>query len=208
MRQSELHRPYDLIMSLGYNCMVAYQLKRLSLRNFSGPIDWVISENTDQLIRLLDHRFHGYMDEQNLAILGTHNGFYSVMDTEYQMYSFHDFPIQSEEPRITNYAEFKEKRDRRINHFMSLAANSDSSLFVRERCSYEEAIRLRRSLSSIVKGNPHLLIINYTNDGRLVDHEWLDEGICSVSVNLDVPDEQLRDSYWNDAFRGVTLIHK
>lgn len=128
------------------------------------------------------------------------------METDYQMYSFHDFPIQSEQPMITNYAEFKEKRDRRISHFLSLATHSQSSLFVRERCSREEAIRLKESLSSIVNGNPQLLIINYTNGSSMVDHDWPDEGICCVSVNLDVPDENLRDSYWNDAFQGVTLI--
>lgn len=61
MRLSELQRPHDLVMSLGYNCMVAYQLKRLALRSFSGPVDWVIIHEARDLIRLLDNRFQGYM---------------------------------------------------------------------------------------------------------------------------------------------------
>ncbi|WP_019639556.1 DUF1796 family putative cysteine peptidase [Paenibacillus fonticola] len=208
MRLSELQRPYDMIMSLGYNCMTAYQLKRLSLRNFSGPIDWVIIHEAKDLIRLLDHRFQGYMEQQNLKILGTHNGFFSVQDTEYKAHSFHDFPCSGDNPAITNYYEFKEKLDRRTSRFMSLAAQADSALFVRERCSYEDAVRLRDSLSSLVKGKTHLLIINYTREGRLVEHNWIDDGICSVDVNLDVDDEIFRDSYWNDAFRGMSLICK
>lgn len=208
MRRSDIQRPYDFVMSLGYNCMVAYQLKRLSLRSFSGPVDWVIIHETRDLIRLLDHRFHGYMDEQKLNILGAHNGFLSVQDTEYKAHSFHDFPCHGDHLMITNYAEFKQKLDRRISRFLSLAAQADSALFVREHCSYEDALLLRDSLASLVKGQTHLLIINYTKEGSLVEHQWIDEGICSVDVNLEIDNEPWRDSYWNDAFRGVSLIHK
>ncbi|AZK47580.1 DUF1796 family putative cysteine peptidase [Paenibacillus lentus] len=205
MRRSEMQRPYDFVMSLGYNCMVAYQLKRLSLRTFSAPIDWVIIHEVKDVIRLLDQRFHGYMEERNLEILGKHNGFFSVKDTVYNAHSFHDFPCSGDNQMITNYNDFKAKLDRRISRFISLASQSDSALFVRERCSYEEAIRLRDSLASLVKGKVTLLIINYTKEARLVEHDWLDDGICGVDVNLEIDDEAWRDSYWNDAFRGVSV---
>lgn len=207
MRQSDIQRPYDFIMSLGYNCMVAYQLKRLSLRSFSGPIDWVIIHEVKDVIHLLNQRFQGYMEERNLEILGIHNGFFSVKDTMYNAHSFHDFPCSGNNQLITNYNDFKEKLDRRISRFISLASQSDSALFVRERCGYEEAIYLRESLASLVKGNVTLLVINYTKEGRLVEHDWVHDGICSVDVNLEIDNEPLRDSYWNDAFRGVSLIH-
>lgn len=208
MKQSELHRPYDLIMSLGYNCMVAYQLKRLSLRSFSGPVDWVIIDDANQLVRLLDNRFSGYMEEHNLRILGTHNGFYSVLDTEYQAKSFHDFPVIGEKRVLTNYREFQEKRDRRINHFMNAAAHSDSALFIRERCSYEDAINLKKSLSSLVKGTVHLLILNYTDKDHMVENNWKEDGICSVEVISSDTKEHIRDPYWNDALRGVSFVKK
>ncbi|MNJ30693.1 hypothetical protein D3C77_253010 [compost metagenome] len=208
MKLSEIQRPYNFVMSLGYNCMVAYQLKRLSLRSCSGPIDWVIIHEVKDVIRLLDQRFNGYMEEASLEIIGRHNGFFSVKDTVYNAHSFHDFPCSDDQQMITNYYGYKEQLARRINRFLDLASQSDSALFVRERCSYEEAIRLKESLTPFVKGKATLLVINYTKEGRLVEHEWVDDGICSVDVNLEIDDELLRDSFWNDAFKGISVIHR
>jgi hypothetical protein len=205
MKLSEMQRPYDLIMSLGYNCMVAYQLKRLSLRSFSGPVDWVINY-PDQLIRILDNRFEGYMEERNLRIMSTHNGYYSVEDMEHHVYSFHDFPIVGDHWAIVNYPEFKEKLDRRVNKFLHLANQSNTALFVRERCSYEEAILLRESLSRLVKGTVHLLIINYTEEAKVVEKDWGIDGICSVEIIQSTTHEEVRDPYWNELFQGVSLI--
>lgn len=189
---------FDFIMSLGANCMVAYQLKRLGLRDFSGPIDWVINSSLENVNQMIKNRFNDYMELSNLRIIGIHEGFYSVEDMLYNTYSFHDFPVSSNDC-ITNYPQFRELLNRRIERFYDRISQSKSALFVREKATYDETIRLKETLSLYTKGKVNIMIINNTVENRVISQDWGIEGVYvrEMPLNLNVLEID-RDQYWSE----------
>jgi len=171
---------YGAFISLGSTCQTAFQLQRLHLRTFSGPLDWFISRSASDVARLIRNRFDGFMELNHLQLLGTEPAHYIVRDNSYDIVSYHDFPLIY---RWTDaYPEFKQKMDRRVNAFLS-AAKKSSICFVRTQTSKIEAQQLYAALKTIVPCKFRLLIVNNMMDYREVIYEdWNLQHVCSVSV--------------------------
>ncbi|UYZ00753.1 papain-like cysteine peptidase [Peribacillus frigoritolerans] len=53
---------YDVIISLGSRCGPSLNLRRHNLRQFSFPLDWVVSNSLPDVSRILKNRFAGFID--------------------------------------------------------------------------------------------------------------------------------------------------
>ncbi|MBW5447672.1 hypothetical protein GE107_16580 [Cohnella sp. CFH 77786] len=197
MKLKELAGSYDLILSMGYNCQPAFQLRANQVRSFTGPVDWVITNSIPNLIQLLDNGFKDYMKLENLQIIGSIYGHYSAEDVATGTLSFHDFPVPADQSRrIDNYPEFRQQLDRRIERFYERARSSRKALYVRERASLPEAISLRQALMRLSGGDVYLLVLNDADGAPLHDADWDEPFIAAAGL----PKEE---SEWTDAWKEL-----
>ena len=208
MTLDNIMQPYDTIISLGSTCQTAYQIKRKNLRNFSGPIDWMISPYLSDVNRLLKTRFKNFMDYNNLTLQGKlSNITYIVKDNLYNIESYHDFPILlNSENYLSTYSIFKCKLCRRINTFYKMCKNCDSILFVRIGANYDEVVELISILKIIVKKEFTILIINFSTNPEVMERNWGIDNVCSVEIQDTFPIRwQGCDSSWDKLFKGISL---
>ena len=115
---SQLKGEYDAIFSLGDLCLASIQLKKHNLRPYSGVLDWMASPELSKLNELLENRFIGFLEYDNLRVIGYADDFICVSDDGYNLVSNHDF--DGERNTLTylgGYAEVMEKYERRISVF-------------------------------------------------------------------------------------------
>ncbi|WP_323958375.1 DUF1796 family putative cysteine peptidase [Brevibacillus composti] len=125
MRLNELKRSYHTIISLGSNCLPAYHLRRCELRSFSGPLDWMISDSLDTVATLLENRFSGFMELENLRVEGidADQKNFLVRDIRYNIVAAHHFPTQANQwHQLTTYPFFAEQLKRRIDRLYQIFA--------------------------------------------------------------------------------------
>ncbi|GAB1779588.1 hypothetical protein PMEGAS67_50650 [Priestia megaterium] len=115
MNLYDIKGSYDAVFSLGSACNPALQFQRLDLKRFtSSPLDWNYSPFLSDVNRLLKNKFNGFMELKNMRVIndkgvsiyadegvfvfpdkGLHKPIksYLVLDTVYNIFSAHDFPI-------------------------------------------------------------------------------------------------------------------
>jgi hypothetical protein len=125
-------KPY-LFVSLGCNCWQAQALrgKAYSLRDAAFPFDWLVTLDTDLLIKCLDEKFKNFCEESCFIRYGdTH-----VENTYYNFKFTHDWPygvLPDTKERYKRQLEFiKKKYERRIARFDSLRAFKGKVFFMR-----------------------------------------------------------------------------
>ncbi|WP_165972037.1 DUF1796 family putative cysteine peptidase [Paenibacillus piri] len=182
MKLNECAGRYKSFVSLGSTCQAAYQLSRLGLRQFASPLDWFISDSVDGLVRLLHHRFEGFMNFSNLQLVDRTQECFVIKDRIYDIASYHDFPLYIGR-WWDAYPAFKEKMDRRVDRFWRTIQNKPV-LFVRTDTSREEAQQLKRALNALMHGNFRLLIVNNNPHftPEVLEENWGIEGVCCVTV--------------------------
>ncbi|WP_238546313.1 DUF1796 family putative cysteine peptidase [Paenibacillus sp. TCA20] len=215
----DLKKNYDLIVSLGISCAPAIQLRRHNLRRISLPLDWMISTRLSDVNRLLQHRYQGFMEMNNLQVLeDTHimledgnpvfhdrGGLvesYMIKDTLYNIISVHDFPLVPGQHWSVLYPEYKEKLQRRIQRFYDKLAGSSSTLFIRWSASYEETFHLRAILSQLTLSEFRILVLNPV-EGQygITDAGWNLDRVCS----LNVPPDMNALATWDELLAGMTI---
>lgn len=203
MKWNDCIGAYDAYISLGSTCQTAHQLKRLHLRKFAGPLDWFISSSVTDVAHLIQNRFNGFMELNSLQLLGTEPAHYIVRDNNYDIVSFHDFPLIY---RWTDaYPVFKQKIDRRVKALLT-AAKKDLICLVRTDTSKMEAQQLYTALKTIMPGKFRLLIVNNMDTNQDVRHEdWGLPNICSVSVSKGA-DWRGSNPAWDQIMNGFKLI--
>lgn len=124
-----------IFVSLGGNCAIAYQLKKLGLRNKSYPFDWC-KMNISKLNKVLENDFANFSDieinkySQNHLLESNNNekeceniGSY-IVKNKYNISFAHEIKTDTEE----EIKEFKKILERRIQRFKNL--NSHNITFV------------------------------------------------------------------------------
>jgi hypothetical protein len=205
---------YDVIVSLGSACNTAMLLRQHNLRRFSGPFDWNVSGSLSDVNRLLKNKFVGFMELENMRLMdGTGHGVddgvdlqpvksHIVMDTYYNIISFHDFPILPNLDWTATYPSFKDKLNYRIDRFLEKIINSQSILFVRWAGSYAQAVELQSVLTGIVKGKFNILILEPVEGLQDVNEiKWGIDRVCAVTV----PNLPYDNSTWDYVLNGITL---
>ena len=208
MNLNQIKRPYDMIVSLGWNCQTAFQLKRKKLRSFTGPIDWMYSYSVSHLCRLLKQKFNGFMEVENMRIEGIQgtNSCYTVSDLNTKCVSVHDFLVtENSDTSLLTYPQFKEKMNRRIEKLYNSLAISDSALFVRIQANRDEALELKNAISEIYHGDFSILIINYTKEEKVIEIDWAIDRVCAVEIPNSVNAWTGCNSAWDTILEGVTL---
>jgi hypothetical protein len=196
---------YTAYISLGSNCQAAYQLNRLGLRQFAGPLDWFASESVPGLVQLLRNRMKGFMEFKNLQLIDTAQDCFVVRDNVYNIVSFHDFPVHlNVDGWWKAYPAFKEKIDRRVLRFWQMISNKPV-LFVRTDTTMKEAEQLTSALNTLTYGNFRLLIVNnhLYHPPAVLEEEWRLDGVCSVTVPQGF-DWRGSNEAWNAVMNGFS----
>lgn len=196
---------YDAIFSLGDLCLTSIQLEKNRLRPFSGVLDWMASPNLSDVNRLLRNRFIGFMDFPNLRAFEQNESFVIVSDDAYHIVSNHDFSTDKNTlTHLADYSKVKEKYDRRIQRFLNKLETSKRILFVRTEASYQDTLELEAILSSLVKNDFRILIVNHTNVSHMIEKDWGLENVCVV--NLPNQDQwEGNHHYWASMLDGVKV---
>jgi hypothetical protein len=104
--------PHRTVVSLGFFCGVANELKRFGLRKRSFPIDWLITDG-ETLIELIASRFSGFLDKDVLERDNVRPDI--IHNTRCKIMFLHDFP--EGEPITEHLPANREKYQRRIDRF-------------------------------------------------------------------------------------------
>ncbi|SDX96998.1 DUF1796 family putative cysteine peptidase [Paenibacillus sp. CF384] len=206
MQLIDLKGSYDAIYSLGDLCLPAIQMELNEIRPFAGPLDWMQSQNLSDVTRLLRNRFARFMDYSHLEVISkASEKLYYVKETEYNVYSNHDFYTHNNfPPELNAYPEVKAKYDRRVARFLEKAALSDHILFIRTEATMEQTKELTDVLSAMVAGSYRLLIVNHAPVSGIVEQHWPLPHVCAIQL----PDEEIwhgNDLLWKEIFQGIAL---
>ena len=205
MNLSQLKGEYDAIFSLGDLCLASIQLKKHNLRPYSGVLDWMASPELSMVNELLENRFIGFLEYDNLRVIGYADSFICVSDDAYNLVSNHDF--DGEKNTLTylgGYAEVMEKYERRIQRFLSEMENAKRILFVRTEGTLEDAAVLQDVLSRIVKHDFSILLINHTYVQGITEKSWPLEKVCSIEFPNKDKWEGNHD-LWEEVLSGIRL---
>lgn len=206
VRIPDLQGTYDTVVSLGQNCLPSMMLEKNGLRTYSGVLDWMISDELNDVSRLWENRFQGFMELANLKGKVTTGTNLTVTDTLYNITSVHDFPLSRNTPeQMNSYGDFKNKMNRRIERYIRQSAMSERTLYVRMKGTYEEVLRLEQAIAPYHRGKFHILLVNYTFIPDLFDCAWPNERICSVQMSSPDIWNNVSDPHWKLLFSGMGM---
>lgn len=116
---------YKRVISLGWFCGTASEIKRIGLRDASYPFDWLITYDFSTIITMVDRgeRFHFYNEE----MFQYQNDASKWYNSRYVVSSFHDFsPFKKVKEQLDIV---EEKYERRAGRFYN--AICDKTIFIR-----------------------------------------------------------------------------
>ncbi|MCK2000973.1 papain-like cysteine peptidase [[Brevibacterium] frigoritolerans] len=215
MKLTEIKKSYDVIIPCGSACTPALNLRRLGLRRFSLPLDWVFTESFAEVARLYSNQFKEYMELKNLTLVdGSGTYFdddidinavntYFVRDNHYKVTSVHDFPILPDKEWFETYPDFKENLDKRIARFIETIKDSDSILFVRWSTKYKQATLFQQAMKDMLKEKEFTILILIPSDDAtsISDLAWNIENVCV----LEVPNQVWDEAIWDHVLSGIQL---
>ena len=147
------------IIPLGSTCSVAYQLRKLGLRNYAFPFDWVRINNLSTVTDLIENNFLSFLDLQNYKFLEISDKFEVNKKMKSYIYQnqfcrfYHEFDRYIDS---SNFTEFKEKYHRRINRFFEIIKDSKKILFIREEIGNLSSNKIKKFSKLINELNPYL----------------------------------------------------
>ncbi|WP_258276731.1 papain-like cysteine peptidase [Paenibacillus sp. SC116] len=151
-----------VVIGLGGSCSVAYQIRRLGLRQASYPLDWFGMPDASLTASLIQSNFSSFMERDNLDILGiTDNGlYYHVVDRKWDCHSFHDFPVVEGEPPLYNYELYYQTLQKRIHRFSDDLRKDKPVILIRMGYIQRDIPLLEEAISVIRQYPFDLLLIN------------------------------------------------
>ncbi|MNH85348.1 hypothetical protein D3C87_456870 [compost metagenome] len=205
MIDSPLKGAYDAVFSLGANCQTAYQLRRLGLRHAAGPLDWFISSSHSGLISVLQNRFVDFMKLEHLKLVGQFKTCYCIKDEKYEIFSYHDFPVELPPDRWADaYPGFLDRQVRRQERFLQAASMMDRILFVRLNSTPEEALQLQQILSDLTVHQFTLLIVNTCQEAVQEIRPEFKQGRVTAELSKG-SDWRGDDGGWEQLLQNITI---
>ncbi|WP_409340311.1 DUF1796 family putative cysteine peptidase [Paenibacillus sp. MBLB4367] len=137
--------------------------------------------------------------------IDAHETSYLLKDNAYNIVSAHDFPILRNTPgNLASYSGFKSKMDRRIQRFFDKTATSKCILFVRTGRIDNDILELHSILSSMVRHDFKLLLIEYTGVTGIVEHSCSLDNVTLLEMQgYDI--WRHNDHLWRIVLEGVYL---
>ncbi len=145
---------FDYFVSLGSACPIASSMGKYGLRSFSGPFDWLVTQDFSWVLHYMETDFKDFLQQENLEEYGgCANYFY---DKQSGIRFLHDIENFEHE-----YEKLKDKYDRRIERFLektrfkvcylrSVHTKQDVEYIVRNAEYIEHIIKKNNSDSEIV----------------------------------------------------------
>jgi hypothetical protein len=193
-RSSE-YVPYDLIVNLGGDCQVEYQMQINNLRNFALPFDYLITP-VDSLVKLLVNKFHNFLAKKHLVLVQADTVKY-VNDRVYDINLMHDFTFSGN--TITNYDAVKTKFARRIKRLFGVIEQSNKVLFIRKTVTKKDAHLISEVLKSLFPTKTFTLLALDSTDE--IKEDWDIEGVKNIFLHQ--PDPYVwtgDDQAWKEIF--------
>ena len=161
---------YKQVISLGYFCSTAEEIKRIGLRKASYPFDWVRCASFEKAVALIETNFQDFF---------TYDCFYQMkidpcyyVNRRFAVEFYHDFSMYR--PLEKQFDKFKEKYERRIRRFYEDI--SSPTLFIRylSRFDIEYVKQNNERIRALIKS------FNSDNEILYVCHESFDLGDISA----------------------------
>ena len=153
---------YKNVISLGYWCGPALELRRIEFRSASFPFDWLIVD-FQEVIRLIESGFQDFLVSANMAQY--ENNPYYYIDTSHGTKFYHDFDAYKSFD--AQFKEIGEKYTRRINRFYKEIKSP--TLFIRylkneEECKWiqDNFQKINKLLKKSNRGNTIVFVGNAT----------------------------------------------
>lgn len=201
------HRQWDAVVSIGGTCQVAYQIKRLGLRAFSGPFDWLFSTEPDMVTEVLDKDFEGWLLRENLHEEPSQTECRRIIDDKYHMIHQHIFP--ADRTYEESYDDVKKIVDRRVGRFLSFKEGNKDILFVRTNLTSEEAKMMGEVIERRYGANAYLLVMNHTKDHEVRMLPQVRENVFSFEIFDENENTGQRwqgfDEHWDIVFANISL---
>jgi transposase-like protein len=185
-----------LFISLGSNCSISYQLKKLNLKNKSYPFDWC-KTSMNQLLNVLGNDFIDYNESLSLYKFSElHHNF--ITNDKYSLILKNNYNITfAHELRdINNLDMYKEKIKRRIERFKNI--NNNKVTFVRIELNIikenykDKIIKLCEILNKYSNNYILKIIIN-----SCIDFDDLPQNVIIYKYDEFDNDWQMNKIYWN-----------
>ncbi|CAL5988014.1 Conserved_hypothetical protein [Hexamita inflata] len=137
---------YDGIFSLGAWCQVGGTLITRRMFLVHSPIYGFGIKTWENLITILQNRFEGYWELENMVIgklttalshrYNKHSSIYKVYDNKYNMFSNHQFDeIDNSPTELKTYQKFKK------------SVNTQIQIFLKQNLNYERVLYVLKALS-------------------------------------------------------------
>ncbi len=187
----------DFILSIGPHCRPATNLCLNFLRDFSSPLDWMMSYSLDTVLHLFQNNFNDFfeiyeVDENRKGATGHAKGaMRRVVDTKNHIISIHHF-LESM-TMTASYPMFKEKMDKRAKNLEKKLTEAKRVVLISDRPdSIDELTGFLKSFSEMY---PHLNIrlINMRHDEKL-DYESYNEELIYEDEKLSYIEYSLNDT--------------
>ena len=167
-----------IFIPLGNSCSIAYNLKLLKLRTCAFPFDWVRISNFNNVTKLIQNKFYGFLDSKNFKfkefsdkfIVNGKKGSY-IYSNDYCSF-YHEFSKLIEK---SDFNFFKEKYSRRIKRFFEFMNSSNEIIFIREEFGKVNMSKIDNFINTINEIYPDLnyKLIIITNQKLNFSHKNL-----------------------------------
>jgi hypothetical protein len=196
--------PFDRYVSLGRDCEVGFQLKRVRGAQESGFFNWNFTE-PEALLSLLKSNFFGILQENNLSI---HLDGALVRDSSHGFFVHHDFDIKSFKSAPDFPKKLKRLQDK-FTYFVDTfrkGAQSPGRTAYFFKCEIPDArdaaLAIRAELGRYHEQNSFSLIVVQTSDRAEVD--WGISAIHNRYLKRFSPHDETLDAHvpsWDNIFR-------
>jgi hypothetical protein len=188
-----------LFISLGGNCSISYQLKKLNLKNKSYPFDWS-KISIKQLISVLENDFIQYNESLLIYKLSDlHDNFITNDSYSLILKNNYNITFAHELGDINNLDNYKEKIKRRIERFKNI--NSSKITFIRIELNIikenykDNIVKLCEVLNKYSNNYILKIIIN-----SYIDFDDLPRNVIIYKYDDFTDDWQMNKIDWNKIF--------
>lgn len=201
MRETQV---FDRYTSLGRDCEVGFQIKRVLGFQESGFFNWNYTD-PEPLVSLLSSDFSGILQPENLSV---HNGGALIRDASHGFFMHHEFDVErfKAAPDFSEkLAELKAKFLYFVRDFKRAAASRQKTVYF---LKYEGtdarsfALRIREELVRYHQGNPFKIVFLQAADRY--ESEWGLAGIHNRYLKRFAPFDDTLDAHvptWDKVFR-------
>ena len=195
---------FDEVISLGYECQVAWQLETNGLRKYAYPFDW-FRTSFESLMAFIKNKGEHFFEIDKICIIAPYLGhitYFHVQDLIYGIHSFHDFLVT---PPLANYEMVKAKYDRRIERFFKVLESNKRVLFVREGLSREQTEELDRLLKDLYPALSFTILA--VSDREEFKEDWGSQTIRNFYLKQKPLDWQGDYSRWKEILSNFVIQH-